>query len=201
MPTSPRRCGALSDAGIGCVVRSNEIPMEPGFNFGAAYNYADVLVDEDEYPKACEVLAELEGALCGEEHDCETVYPSRISLHGFPLLGPVVLAGWCASLVLISFLSRRGTSWMPFPYYMQLKYAAESGAPLFGLLLAYCISLGLTVALVALNWPLVKRTTQAMMPALVMLVVLPFWLAIALARWVFSWILNLPKLLAITSKR
>lgn len=189
--------GALAEARIGCIVRSNEIPMEPGFTFGALYSYAGVLIDEEDLPKAREVMEDLQGAICGESHDCETVYPPRINLHGYPLLGPVVLAGWCASLVLITILSLRGTSWMPFPYNMQLRYAAESGTPLFGLLLAYCISLGLTIALVALNWPLVERTTQAVVPALLMLVVLPFWLVFTLARWMFSLLLRLPKLLAV----
>lgn len=176
--------GALAEAGIGCVVRSNEIPLYTGFNFGASTTFADVLVDDEDLERAREVMAELAGALCGEEHDCETVYPPRINVHSNHALVAAVLIGWIG---LIAFYIWLGT------------LLGEPGAAFFVLLVVLVflfVPLGMAVILIALNWPMAARTLSAFAISLVMLVVLPVWLAFALARRVFDWLIQLPKLLA-----
>jgi hypothetical protein len=170
---------ALAAAGIPCLLFSNELPMEPGFNFGADAAYADVYVTEEDAVQAREIAQDVRGTLCAEDSGAETAYPRRINLRLPAGLGLFVYV--CCSIILLPlFLPGRS-------YDLALQHgpppSIDSLAVLPAFILFSALNLALLGTLLYANWELVKRLGLHLGLALLGVLALPLWLGYEALAW------------------
>jgi hypothetical protein len=181
---------ALRLADVPCVQLTNEIPQRPGFNFGLG-PYAYLLIDAADEPRAREVLDEVRGTICGEEHDCEWIYPSVINIRSYR--GLVLILLLCGAVIDV------GLPVGAFLNHADLSANAPTGA-MIGLTIVGAVPTllwaGFIAILVYANWPLCKRTAAALGIGFLTLLVLPFWLIFLLLFEYVPWLVRLPQRLS-----
>jgi hypothetical protein len=178
----------LAAAGVHCLLFHNEIPMSPGFNFGADFAYAEVYVSVVDAERARAVLEQLRGTLCSEDQGCETVYAPRINLRGYHWLAFVLLVCWI--LYDLPLLDRGMSLGRRIKFIHDTGYAADRHTLLAFILFAFSLLVLLT-ALLHANWTRgAKRTMLSIGAALLELLILPFWLGYELLRWCWHVLLH-----------
>lgn len=171
---------ALEVAGVPCVLFSNEIPMRPGYNFGANWAYADLYIEAQDQAIARAVLQDTIAIMCAADHGAETDYPHRINLRGHEWLGIVLCLGWVISLG--PYLAPGWSLQQSIKRMNDTGLAAHAGA-LQAYVLLSCLNLTFLCGLIYLSWVRAKRIVQAIGLALLGLLALPFWLGYELVRW------------------
>jgi hypothetical protein len=177
---------ALRAAGVPCVQLTCEVPFHFGINYGAGC-YASILVDSADESRARAVVEDVAGCICGEEHDCQWVFPTTIHLRSYSWIVPLVLCCWGLSV---------GVSYGPATVGRELPLVSYNNAWIIVYWsLVVCLNLGVFAALLTANWPLAKRTVLHLAAALLTAAVLPLWICLELLFALARWILRLPRLL------
>lgn len=171
---------ALSAWGVPCLLFCNEIPMEPGYTFGADRAYADLYINPEDQAIACAILQDTLAIMCAKDHGAETDYPRRINLRGHEWLGTVLCVNWS---ILLAPIWVYGLALRLSPIlFDDMDHSASMAMWLvFGFFT--CLNLAFLGGLIYLNWARAKRILQAIGPALLGALALPFWLGYELLRW------------------
>lgn len=168
---------ALQAAGIACVQLTNEIPMAPGFNFGAG-PYAEIFVQSSDELQARQVLADVQQTISGAEHDCATAFPAVINVRSTPLIGRLLLMGW---VVVIGFSAGN----LLGGYYVSVLFYPS----------LYVLDAVITIALIYVNWPRVQRLVSSLGVGLLALPVVALYMFYELFAIPARLLLRLPLLL------
>jgi hypothetical protein len=171
---------ALSAWDVPCVLFCNEIPMRPGYNFGAAWVYADLYIKAGDAAIARAVLQDTLEIMCAEDRGAETAYPRRINLRGQEWLGIVLCVSWG---ILIAPIWVSGLALLQSTLLLNDMDHSAMIAMLLVFVIFTCLDLVFLCGLIYLNWARAKRILLAIGPALLGLLALPFWLGYELVRW------------------
>jgi hypothetical protein len=172
---------ALSGWGVTCLLFCNEIPMKPGYIFGADWAYADLYIMAEDQAIGRAVLADTLEIMCAEDHGAQPDYPPRISVRGHEWLGLVLCVSWSLMFAPIPLF---GWSLLQ-SYFFPMRDTDQSVLLAAVVMLAFyiCLRLAFFGGLFYLNWERAKRILQALGPALLGALALPLWLLFELVRW------------------
>lgn len=171
---------ALSKWSVPCLIFSNEIPMRPGYIFGADLAYADLYIEAEDQAIANAVLHDTLEIMCAEDRGAETAYPRRINLRGGEWLGLVLCVSWS---LLLAPVWVYGLALVLSPFLSDDLDDSATVASLLMLALFFILDFVFVCGLIYLNWVRAKRIVQAIGLALLGLLALPLLLSYELLRW------------------
>ena len=183
----------LADNGIKCVIRCDEIPLQPGFSFGLE-GWGSLLVPEDKVVRARELLSLIPG-VGQEEEECSDKAQNVSSAFQLQLPSVTGLGFICLTWFLaweIIWLLPGTPDWI---WTIGVLPLAVTWMQLIILVISMTNFGGLCREL--------KRATPALLAALALILFSPIWLILNVPRWsfqafkrlriMFTWLAKLPE--------
>lgn len=170
---------ALSAWSVPCLLFVNEIPMRPGYNFGADWAYADLYIVAEDQAIANAVLHDTLEIMCATDGSAQADFPRRISLRGREWLGILLCVSWA---ILLAPIWVYGLALVLSPLFADDMDHSATIASLLMIALLFSLDFVFLGGLIYLNWVRAQRIAQAIGLALLGLLGLPFWLGYELLR-------------------
>ncbi|MBN2081208.1 DUF2007 domain-containing protein [bacterium] len=169
---------ALKERGIHCVVFNNEIPMEPGFNFGMR-PWGQVVVAEEDCEQAREFAQDVLAAIHGEEAPDHSELPVRLKVRSRQWLGVLFVFMLLATVVstLLNYTFGEMIMRDAFIDHLQGVPGGWTGSLMINLAIAGFLALFIlmVLALAAYNWSRLGRALVNALVGLAATVVLLTW--------------------------